>query len=77
MKTGNANLRKALFMPALVAKKHNPIIDTFCKRLEDRGKQPKVIVGAAMRKLLHISYGVLKSGKAFDPNYLNNIQFAS
>jgi transposase len=77
VKTGNANLRKALFMPALVAKKHNPIISAFCKRLEKRGKKPIVIVGAAMRKLLHISYGVLKSGKAFDPNYLNDLQFAS
>ena len=77
VKTGNANLRKALFMPALVAKKHNPIIAAFCKRLEKRGKQPKVIVGAAMRKLLHISYGVLKSEKAFDPIYLHNLQIAS
>ncbi|HJQ23029.1 MAG TPA: IS110 family transposase, partial [Blastocatellia bacterium] len=33
-----------------------------------RGKRPMEIVGAAMRKLLHIVYGVLKSGKAFDPS---------
>jgi transposase len=28
-----------------------------------------VIIGAAMRKLIHIAYGVLKSGKPFDPSY--------
>jgi transposase len=33
----------------------------------DRGKCPMVIVGAAMRKLLHLAYGVLKSGRPFDP----------
>ncbi|HEX8978702.1 MAG TPA: IS110 family transposase, partial [Parasulfuritortus sp.] len=31
------------------------------------GKAPKVIIGAMMRKLVHVAYGVLKSGKPFDP----------
>lgn len=70
-KTGNANLRRALYMPAVVAKRCNPIINVFCERLIAMGKPPKVAVGAAMRKMLHIVYGVLKSGKPFDPNYLN------
>jgi transposase len=65
-KTGDANLRKALYMPAICAKKHNPIIKVFCQRLEKSGKPPMVIIGAAMRKLLHLMYGVLKSGKRFD-----------
>jgi hypothetical protein len=56
-------------MPAIVAKQHNPIIKAFCKRLCDRGKSPMAIIGAAMRKLLHLAYGVLKSGKTFDPRY--------
>jgi transposase len=67
-KTGNARLRRALYLPAVVAKRYNPIIRAFCQRLEKRGKRPMEIVGAAMRKLLHIVYGVLKSGKAFDPS---------
>jgi transposase len=71
-KTGNKNLRKALYMAAISAKKHNPIIRTFCERLIANGKCPKEAVCAAMRKLLHIAYGVLKSGKPFDPNYLNS-----
>lgn len=69
-KTGNAHLRKTLYFPAIVACQHNPIIRAHCHRLEERGKLPMVIIGASMRKLLHIVYGVLKSGKPFDPNYL-------
>lgn len=67
-KTGRANLRKALFMPALVAWRHNPTIRTFCDRLAAAGKPKMVIAVAAMRKLLHIAYGVLKSGQPFNPN---------
>lgn len=73
-KTGNAHLRRALYMPALVALRWNPIIRAFAERLRERGKHNMVVVGAAMRKLLHIVYGVLKSGVPFDPNYAENVQ---
>ncbi len=65
-KIGNSSLRKTFFFPAIVAKKYNPIIKVFCERLKIKGKPTMVIVCAAMRKLVHIIYGVLKSGKAFD-----------
>lgn len=68
-KKGNAFFRKTLFFPAMVARQHNPIIAAFCKRLAESGKAKMAIIGAAMRKLVHIIYGVLKSGKAFDPAY--------
>jgi len=68
-KTGNSRVRKALFFPAIVAKRHNPIVRSFCQRLADRGKNKMQIIGAAMRKLVHIAFGVLKSGKPFDPNH--------
>ncbi len=66
-KTGDSLLRKLLYMPALVAWRHNPVIRPFCLRLKANGKHGKAIVCAAMRKLLHIVYGVLKSGLPFDP----------
>ena len=56
-KQGNAALRKALYFPAIVAKQHNPIVRPFCARLSAAGKAPMAVVGAAMRKLLHIVYG--------------------
>lgn len=68
-KVGTARLRKALYFPAIVATRHNPVIKAMSERLRQRGKCPMQIVGAAMRKLIHIAYGVLKSGKPFDPNY--------
>jgi transposase len=71
VKIGNSRIRKALYMPAVVAKRYNPIIKDFCQRLEARGKTGKAIIGAAMRKLVHLAYGVLHSGKAFDANYLS------
>jgi transposase len=68
-KIGNGRIRRALYFPAITAKRFNPIISEFCKRLEQGGKTKMAIIGAAMRKLLHQVFGVLKSGKAFDPNY--------
>ena len=65
-KTGNSRLRRALYLPAIVAMRYNPAIQALAERLRARGKRPMVIVGAAMRKLLHLIYGVLKSGKPFD-----------
>jgi len=68
-KIGHARLRKALYMPALVSIQCNPIIQNFYHRLREKGKNGKVIVCAIMRKLVHIIFGILKSGKPFDPNY--------
>ena len=68
-KTGNARVRKALFLPAMVAKRHNPVVRNFCQRLAQYGKSKMQLVGAAMRKLIHIAFGVLKSGKVFDPDH--------
>lgn len=65
-KIGNSSLRKTFYFPAIVARKHNPIIRAFCERLKTGGKPTMVIICAAMRKLLHIIYGVLKTEKPFD-----------
>ena len=64
-KTGRSRLRSALYLPTVTSKKYNPVIQAFCARLLANKKAPMKVVGAAMRKLLHIVYGVLKSGKPF------------
>jgi transposase len=66
-KAGAPRLRKALYFPAVVAMRHNPYVRVMSERLKERGKCPMQIIGAAMRKLVHLAYGVLKSGKPFDP----------
>lgn len=65
-RTGSARLRTALYLPAVVALTYNPAIKAQAERLRARGKRGKQTVCAAMRKLLCIAYGVLKSGKPFD-----------
>ena len=55
---------------AVVAKNHNPIIRELGIRLNKRGLCKMEIIGAAMRKLLHLAYGVLKNDLPFDLNYL-------
>lgn len=70
-KIGNPRIRKFLYFPALAAIRFNPLIKAQRERLLAQGKAKMVAVGAAMRKLLHLAYGVLKHQKPFDPNYLN------
>jgi len=65
-KIGTGRLRKALYFPALTALRHNPTIKAIHHRLRAAGKPPMVVVGAAMRKLIHLAYGVLKSGRAYE-----------
>lgn len=65
-KTGRSRLRQCLYLPSVTARSCNPIIQVFCSRLLKNGKAPMKVVGAAMRKMLHIIFGVLKSGKPFD-----------
>ena len=73
-KTGSVRLRTLFYLPALAAKRCNPIVRALAKRLEARGKKKMTIVGAAMRKLVHLAYGVLKTGRPFDADYLVNVQ---
>lgn len=68
-KAGNPWLRRALYMPALTAVRHNPLIKAFYLRLRANGKPAKSALAACMRKLLHIIFGVLKSQTPFNPNH--------
>lgn len=68
-KRGHTGIRKALYMPALTAIIHNPLVRALADRLAAKSKHPMVIVGAAMRKLLRLAFGVLKSARPFDPAF--------
>lgn len=71
-RTGNKRLRKTLFMPALSAKKFNPLIRNFYLRLLDAGKRKMVALTACMRKLLCLMVGVLNSNQKFNSDWLVN-----
>lgn len=67
-KMGRSALRKSFFMPAQVALRYNPLLIELQQRLLAKGKAKMLIVGAAMRKLVHIIYGVLKHRQPFNPD---------
>lgn len=66
---GKAAVRSALYFPAITAIKHNPVVRQMATRLANKGKHKAVIRVAAMRKLMHLAYGVLKNQRPFDPAY--------
>ena len=65
-RTGHKALRHALYMPGMVARRHNAALKIFGDRLALAGLAPKAVIGAVMRKLVHLIYGVVKSGKPFN-----------
>src|SRR5471030_970538 len=69
-RTGNSALRAALYMPSLVARRHNPVLRNFGDRLLATGMAKKAVIGAIMHKLAHLMYRVIHTGKPFDANYL-------
>ncbi|HVJ37708.1 MAG TPA: IS110 family transposase, partial [Stenotrophomonas sp.] len=66
-KVGHANLRRAFYMPAMTALYKTRWGQIFRERLAAAGKAPKLIIGAMMRKLAQVAFGVVMSGKPFDP----------
>jgi transposase len=68
-KAGPAHIRAILYMAAIVATKHNPHIKALYQRLQERGKTKMSALGAAMRKLVHLCFGVLKTREAYQADY--------
>jgi transposase len=66
-KAGNARLRRAPYLPTLTAVRFDPVLAGFYDRLVAAGKPKMQAVGACMRKLVMICYGVLKNRQPFDP----------
>ena len=65
---GPAARRKALYLPAVVAVRANPVLRAVAERLRAAGKCPKVVSVAVMRKLLELAWTLLRSGQAFSPS---------
>ncbi len=75
-KIGNARLRKALYFPAVTALRCSPFFQQWAEGLRQRGKSKMAVIGAAMRKLIHLAYGVLKTGRPFDPEWAQKAKMA-
>jgi hypothetical protein len=75
-KAGNRHLRvhacvngQAVYFPAVTAIGHNPLVRALYERLIASGKARMAAIGAAMRKVLMLAFGVLKTRQPFDPNW--------
>ena len=64
---GRGTVRSTLYMAALVASRHNPVIRAFYQRLLGAGKPKKVALVACMRKLLTILNAIARDGVPFNP----------
>jgi len=69
-KTGPARIRAVLYMAAVVATRFNPHVKAVYERLLARGKTKMAAIGAAMRKLVHLCFGVLKTRRPYQTDYV-------
>lgn len=66
-KIGSSRVRHALYFPAVTALRCSPAMQAWAAGLRARGKCEMQIIGAVMRKLVHLAFGVLKSRRPYDP----------
>jgi len=71
-KNGDAKTRAVLYMAAIVATRHNPHVKALYTRLCAKGKAKMAALGAAMRKLVHLCFGVIKHQTSYQPNWAGN-----
>lgn len=76
-KAGNRHVRRALYMPALVAVRHDPHLRAFYQHLLDRGKSKLQALVAVMRKLLHAIFGIFKHRQLYDGSKLFPVALAT
>jgi len=65
IKGGRPQARKALYMAAVVAAHHNPVLKAFYQRLKLNGKPSKIALTAVMRKLLILANRIMS-----DPEFV-------
>lgn len=68
-KAGPPRVRAVLYMAAIVATRYNPHVKALYARLLARGKSKMAALGAAMRKLVHLCFGVVKTQTPYQPHY--------
>jgi len=71
-KAGPARIRAVLYMAAIVATRCNPHVKAVYERLLARGKSKMSALGAAMRKLVHLCFGVLKTQQPYEHDHTKN-----
>ena len=70
-KVGPADIRATLYMPTVTATQCNPHIKASYERMLKMGKCKMSALGCAMRKMVHLCYGVVHSKTPYDPKHVN------
>jgi len=68
-KRGSPELRRALWLAAVSARRFNPELSAFYEAKKQQGKHPKVATGAVARRLVHLIHSVWSREQPFDPDY--------
>lgn len=68
-KAGPPRVRAVLYRAAIVATRYNPHVKALYARLLARGTSKMAALGAAMRKLVHLGFGVVKTQTPYQPHY--------
>ena len=68
-KAGPARVRAVLSRAAVVAIRYHPHVNSLYERLLARGKTKMAALGAAMRKLVHLCFGVIKTRQPYQADY--------
>lgn len=68
-KAGPARIRAMLYMAAVVGTRHNPHVKAVYERLQAKGKCKMAALGAAMRKIVHLCFGVWKNRTPYQANF--------
>jgi transposase len=68
IKGGRSSVRNVLYMAALSASKHNPVLRAFYQQMIKRGKEKKVALTACMRKLLTFLNAIIRDSVPWKPN---------
>ena len=66
---GPARVRAVLYRVAVVATRYHPPLKALYERLRARGKAKQAALGAALRKLVHLGFGVLKNRQPYQADY--------
>ena len=66
-KKGRSNVRSVLYMAAMSSVRYNPMFKTLYARFRSKGMKHNQAIGVVMHKMLRVIYGMLKSGRPFDP----------
>ena len=65
-KRGSPHLRRALYLAAVQASKHDPEMRAFCEKKRNEGKHYGVCIGAVSRKLCCVIHAILKENRPYE-----------